>query len=173
MGRLFTIVLGLLLSTASFADVKTVARVDLEKYLGTWYEIERFPNSFQEDCLATKAEYSRRPGGKIDVKNTCKTKSGLTVANGIATVEDTRTNAKLKVSFVPFLNRFGIFAGDYWILALADDYSSVLVGHPERKYLWVLARTPTLSEGVLKELRGVAVREGFDVTKLKASPVWD
>ncbi len=153
--------------------VQTVDFVDLARYTGTWYEITKFPNSFQRGCLATKAEYGIRRDGKISVKNTCKRASGSdNVANAIATVADKKTNSKLKVSFVPFLNRFGLFAGDYWILDLADDYSYVLVGAPNREFLWILSRTPELDENIVEALKTVAQREGFDVSRLVATPVW-
>jgi apolipoprotein D and lipocalin family protein len=140
--------------------------------MGRWYEITRFPNSFQKKCLATKAEYGLRSDGKVTVKNTCKTTKGDNVANALARVVDKKTNAKLKVSFVPFFNRFGWFAGDYWILDLAADYSYVLVGSPDRNFLWVLSRTPTLDANIVEALKTTAQKEGFDVSRLVETPVW-
>ncbi len=154
------------------SPVQTVSSVDLTRYVGKWYEITRFPNSFQKKCLATTAEYSQRTDGKINVLNTCKTTKGVKVAKAIASVADKVTNSKLKVSFVPFFNRFGWFAGDYWILDLADDYSYVLVGSPNRDFLWVLSRTPTLDANIIEALKTVAQREGFDVSKLRDTPTW-
>jgi apolipoprotein D and lipocalin family protein len=113
-----------------------------------------------------------RNDGKVNVKNTCKTTKGENVAKAIARVADKTTQAKLKVSFVPFFNRFGWFAGDYWILDLASDYSYVLVGSPSREFLWILSRTPELDENIVENLKMVATREGFDVTRLVATPVW-
>lgn len=175
-----TIILFLSLLFASYAcasngsPVRTVDYVDIPSYLGEWYEIARFPNSFQRDCLATKATYSKRSTSKINVKNQCKTKTGkLKTARAIGHIANKRTNAKLKVSFVPFFNRFGWFAGDYWILDLASDYSFVLVGSPDRKFLWILSRTPTLGSDAIERLYSSAEREGFDTTKLVASPVWN
>jgi len=154
-------------------EVQTVSYVDLPSYLGTWYEIERFPNWFQKKCRSSKAEYSMRGKNKINVKNSCTTNKGLNVAHGIARVVDRRSNAKLKVSFVPFFNRFGWFAGDYWILDLAPDYSYVLVGSPDRNYLWILSRTTVLDPGIVDGLKGVAAREGFDISRLRPSPTWE
>lgn len=156
----------------STSSVQTVDFVDLTQYVGTWYEIEKFPNSFQKGCLATKAEYSIRRDGKINVVNTCKKAKGENVAKAIARVADKKTNAKLKVSFVPFFNRFGLFAGDYWILDLASDYSYVLVGSPSREFLWILSRTPELDSNIIENLNAVARREGFDVEKMEVTPVW-
>lgn len=162
-----------LVACASKGDpVQTVSSVDLGRYVGTWFEISRFPNSFQKQCLATKAQYSIRKDGKIDVKNSCKTQKGLNEVSAIARIADKTTNAKLKVSFVPFFNRFGWFAGDYWILDLASDYSYVLVGSPDRKFLWILSRTPTLDDNLIEALKTTAQREGFDVSKLVETPVW-
>jgi len=156
----------------SSTSVRTVDFVDLNQYTGTWYEIEKFQNSFQKGCLATKAEYSLRNDGKINVVNTCKTEKGEKVAKAIASVADKKTNSKLKVSFVPFFNRFGLFAGDYWILDLASDYSYVLVGAPNRKFLWILSRTPELDANIIENLKAVATREGFDVEKMTVTPTW-
>ena len=165
-------VMSLVACAATTSNVQTVNFVDLTQYVGTWYEIEKFPNSFQKDCLATKAEYSIRRDGKINVVNTCKQTKGENVAKAIASVADKKTNAKLKVSFVPFFNRFGLFAGDYWILDLASDYSYVLVGAPNRKFLWILSRTPQLDANIIENLKASARREGFDVEKLVVTPTW-
>ncbi len=143
--------------------LQTVDYVDVEQYLGLWYEIARFPNRFERDCEGVTAEYSMRDDGKIAVENTCHEGSPdgpVDVANGRARIVDEDTNAKLKVSF------FGPFWGDYWIIGLADDYSHALVGEPSGRYLWVLARTPTLApdvlEGVLDDLRDM----GYNVDAL-------
>ncbi len=176
--RLLSIVLGLTLSLVACAGgsnpnpVRTVDYVNVEQYMGKWYEITKFPNSFQKQCGATTAEYSLRADGKVNVKNSCKTKKGTDVAKAIARIADKTTNSKLKVSFVPFLNRFGLFAGDYWILDLAPDYSYVLVGSPNRNFLWILSRTPTLDANIIENLKAVAIREGFDVSRLRDTPVW-
>ncbi len=123
----------------------TVDFVDLDRYTGRWYEIARFPNSFEEGCEGVTADYARRDDGLISVVNTCR-KGGVdgevNVANGRARIADPETNAKLEVSF------FGPFWGDYWIIGLADDYSLSLVGEPQGHYLWILSRTPEISDDV-------------------------
>ncbi|HBS35049.1 MAG TPA: lipocalin [Parvularcula sp.] len=118
--------------------LRTVAAVDLERYLGTWYEIARYPNSFQKACEAVTATYTMRTDGLIGVRNECGAIDGARarVAEGRARVADAATNAKLKVSF------FGPFWGDYWIVDLDEDYSRAIVGEPSGRYLWVLAREP-------------------------------
>jgi apolipoprotein D and lipocalin family protein len=148
--------------------VTTVAKVDLDRYLGRWFEIATIVQSFQRGCNATQAEYSFREDGKIRVINTCRLGSPtgeVKSAEGRARVVDTETGAKLKVSF------FWPFEGDYWILALEDDgrgpYLAALVGSPDRKSLWILARETTLAPEVLARLLNRAKELGFDTSKLE------
>ena len=142
----------------------TVSHVDLTRYMGAWYEIARYPNSFQKGCVGSKATYSLMDDGKVSVLNECYDGSfsgKLRSAKGKAWVVDKGTNSKLKVSF------FWFFAGDYWIIDLADDYSYVVVGHPKRKYLWILSRTKTMEdstyEAILKRLVEI---HHYDTSKL-------
>jgi lipocalin len=103
----------------------TVERVELDRYLGTWYEIARYPAPFQEGCVATSADYSRRDGGGIRVLNSCRVETldgELREAEGRARIVDPESNAKLKVTF------FWPFWGDYWVLGLGPDYEWALVG---------------------------------------------
>lgn len=128
-------------------EVKTVSHVDIERYMGKWYEIARIPNSFQDQCTGNvTADYTLREDGKVEVVNSCLEKDGKTdTADGIAKIDDTETNAKLKVSFVSI---FGIqlFWGNYWILYLDENYENAAVGDPSRKYGWILSRKTALSE---------------------------
>lgn len=154
---------------------QTVSSVDPVKYMGLWYEIARYPQSFQKNCGATTAEYTLLKSGKVGVKNSCKRTDrdgSVKVAKAIAKVVNTKTNAELKVSFVPVLKYFGFFGGDYWILALGENYEYALVGGPDRKSLWILSRTPEISESLYNQLVDVAVSQGFDPAKLVKSPVW-
>lgn len=143
--------------------LQTVDHVELPRYLGTWYEIASFPQSFQKGCTATTASYSLRDDGKITVINRCRkdTLDGkLDEAKGLARVVDTTTNAKLEVSF------FRPFWGDYWIIDLDPEYRFAVVGHPGRDYLWILAREPQLApevyEGILERLS----EKSYDTTRL-------
>jgi len=143
--------------------LQTVAHVDLSSYVGTWYEIANFPQSFQRGCTATTATYTVRADGDIDVLNRCRKgsldgteKSGL----GRARVVDRATNAKLEVSF------FRPFWGDYWIIDLADDYSYAVVGHPGRDYLWILARTPTMPEATYQSVVTRLQAKGYETARL-------
>jgi apolipoprotein D and lipocalin family protein len=112
--------------------------VELERYLGRWYEMARYEAPFQKDCEGVTADYSLRQDGKIKVINSCR-KGGvdgkLEQAEGKAKIVDASNGAKLKVSF------FGPFYGDYWVLDRADDYSWSIVGEPSGRYLWILTRT--------------------------------
>ena len=112
--------------------------VELDRYLGRWYEMARYEAPFQNGCEAVTADYSLREDGQIKVANACRKGSvvgKLDQAIGKAKVVDIATGAKLKVSF------FGPFYGDYWVLDRADDYSWSIVGEPSGRYLWVLTRT--------------------------------
>ena len=142
----------------------TVPHVELNRYVGVWYEIARYPNSFQKGCVGSRATYSLIDDGKVSVLNECYDGSfsgKLRSAKGKAWVVDKETNSKLKVSF------FWFFAGDYWIIDLADDYSYVVVGHPKRKYLWILSRTKTMEDdtyaGILRRLVEI---HHYDTSKL-------
>jgi apolipoprotein D and lipocalin family protein len=149
--------------------VTAVEAVDLERYAGQWFEIARFPNRFQRQCAGdVRATYERRPDGRLDVINQCRATDGqTTIARGVARVVDTRTRAKLKVRFAPAALSFLPFVwGDYWVIGLADDYSWAVVGTPNREYLWILSRTPTLDETLLERAMSRARANGFDTSRL-------
>lgn len=158
---------------AQEAPVRTVDEVDLDRYLGDWYEIARFPNSFQRDCAGdVRASYARRGDGRIDVTNRCRDAGGgVDEAHGVARVVDEATSAKLEVRFAPaFLSFLPFVWGDYWILGLAEDYSWAVVGSPDREYLWILARTPTVGDGAYGAALDAARQNGFDVSRLVKTP---
>ena len=141
-----------------------VPKVDLQRYLGTWYEIATFPQRFQKGCVGVTAHYSLRSDGAIDVVNVCRdgTLDGkVRSVRGKAWVVDRSTNAKLKVRF------FWPFAGAYWIIELDKDYQWAVVGHPSRKYLWILGRTPQMDPSVYEDLLARISAKGYDLTKLK------
>lgn len=146
--------------------LQTVSSVDLSRYAGRWYEIARLPNRFQKDCASdVMATYTLRGDGKIAVLNQCRKASGeIKKARGVATVADTTTNAKLKVSF------FWPFSGDYWILDLGPNYEYAVVGEPRRKNLWILSREPGMSEELYRRLLGRAAAQGFDTSRMIRTP---
>ena len=147
--------------------LEVVPFVDLKRYAGDWYEIARYPHRFQEGCAGSKATYTLRTDGKIDVLNQCyeKTFSGkLRQAKGKAWIVDKTNNAKLRVSF------FWPFSGHYWIIDLGKNYEYAVVGHPDRTYLWILSRTKKMDEPVYQEILGSIAAKGYDVTKLTRTP---
>jgi apolipoprotein D and lipocalin family protein len=149
--------------TKRIGTVNTVPYVDLSKYTGKWYEISKIPNSFQKGCARnTTAEYKLREDRRIDVINKCIEDDGsVNEAEGLAKVEDEKTNAKLKVSFVSILG-IHLFWGDYWIIGLDKNYEYAVVGHPERKYGWILSRTPKLSDEKLQEAFSILKNNGYN-----------
>lgn len=150
-----------LMVTLQAAPPQVVAQVDLARYMGTWHEIAKFPNRFQRGCGCTTATYALRPDGKVAVANRCRGVDGSPkLAKGWAKVADSAVPAKLRVTF------FWPFFGDYWILALDPDYRHVLVGTPNRKYLWILARTPRMEESAYLALVQKAREQGFPVERL-------
>jgi apolipoprotein D and lipocalin family protein len=159
---LIALAVGFVSLTAAASDrrpLEVVRSVDLDRYLGTWYEIASYPAWFQRDCTAVTAEYGLREDGLISVVNSCRKGSlegKLKQSKGRAKVVDETTNAKLKVSF------FGPFWGDYWIIDLDPDYRWVVVGVPSRKYLWILSRTPTIDEVLYQEIVGRLPAVGYD-----------
>ena len=143
--------------------LKTVDFVDLSRYVGKWYEIARYPNKFQEGCVGSKATYSLSGDGKIKVINECYNKSfsgKIRSAEGKAWVVDQETNSKLKVSF------FWPFSGDYWIIDLGRNYEYAVIGHPARKYLWILSRTRSMNENLYQAILTMLHGQEYDTEKL-------
>ncbi len=141
------------------SELKTVNSVDLKKYTGKWYEIADIPQRFQKGCTCTTAEYSIREDGKIKVLNSCRKNSPtgkLKTATAKAWVVEGSNNSKLKVRF------FWPFTGKYWIIKLADDYSYAVVGHPSRKYLWILNRDPKMDEALYNSIITSVKEMGYD-----------
>lgn len=150
-----------LLSGSAFAgELKTVPFVDLNRYLGLWYEIASIPASFSKDCYNSTATYSVRPDGDIKVVNACATDKGPKSVEGKAWVVDAQTNAKLKVRF------FWPFTGNYWVIDLGRDYEYAVVGEPSREYLWVLSRNPHMSDAQLSAILKRAAAKEYDIRKV-------
>lgn len=147
------------------APMPTVERVDLARYVGTWYEQALLPNRFQAQCVAdTQARY-RSKGDAIEVRNRCRQADGsVSDITGVAQVVPDSGNAKLRVSF------FRPFYGNYWVLALDPDYRWVLVGEPTRKYGWVLSRSPVLSAEGLEAALSHAQALGYERQAFQRTP---
>ena len=157
----------LVLFSTALSAVSTVKSVDLQKYLGRWYQFAYFPNNFQpKDCALTTADYSLDTKGKIIVVNTCYSdKAGKSIkkqATGKAYPVD-KSNSKLKVSF------FWPFKGDYWIVKLDPQYRYSVVSDPKQKYLWILTRTQDLDKASWQEINSFLVKGGWDISKLSFS----
>ena len=152
--------LGALLGYAT--ELPTVSSVDLERYLGRWYEIVRFDHRFERGCSAVEAFYTLREDGMIGVKNSCflADENRTKEAHGRAYIVDETSNAKLKVTF------FWPFYGNYWIIDLAEDYRYAVVSEPSKEYFWILSRTPEMAQEDLDHILSSASTLGFDTSKL-------
>ena len=166
------LVLGSSQATAQQSDqaVKTIASLDVPRYLGTWYEIAKFPNWFQKKCVSnTKAVYTAKPDGNLRVLNSCKTAGGETSeAEGLARQIGAKDSPKLEVRFAPeWLSFLPLVWGDYWVIDLDSQYQVAAVSDPRREYLWVLSRTPQLDPKVYADLLQRLKQQQFDIQKLE------
>ncbi len=172
MNLILPILMGITLSSCASKpparDLPTVARVDVPKYMGKWHEIARLDMFFQKGCVDSTAEYALQPGGTVSVVNRCLKDGKPKSVRGTATVVDPQTNAILEVRFNEWFSAFIPRAkeGNYFIIWLAPDYSAAAVGTPNRKYLWLLSRTPTVSPARYKTMTDYCRSLGFPVDKL-------
>lgn len=147
--------------------LEVVSSVDVNEYLGTWYEIARYPNSFQKSCERSWVEYSLRDDSDIQVINKCiKFDGKLSKIKGKAWIYDESTNAKLKVQF------FWPFRANYWIIDLGENYEYAVVSEPRRKFLWILSRTKSMPEEQYQQILQRLTDKGFDISKLFVDP-WE
>jgi apolipoprotein D and lipocalin family protein len=151
-------------NTVLASEPETVEYVDLDRYLGKWYEIAAYPKWFQYGCKASEANYSFRDDGMLEVINSCRVHSvdgRWYSVKGKAKVVDNQSNAKLKV-------RFWFPAwGNYWIIDLDEDYQWAVVSDPKRKSLWILSRTRQMAPEILTPLLASLVERGYDMDRLK------
>jgi len=160
-------------SQASDLPVRTIVSLDVPKYLGTWYEIAKFPNWFQKKCVGnTKAVYSMRADNNLKVLNSCKNADGVvSEAEGTARQIGAQDSPKLEVRFAPaWLSFLPMVWGDYWVIDLDPQYQVAAVSDPKREYLWVLSRTPQLDKKVYEDLLQRLQAQQFDVRKLEITP---
>ncbi len=153
--------------------LESIEKLDLPRYLGRWYEISRYPNSFQRQCVADSvAQYSLLPDGDVQVDNRCARASGETQsAVGRAYRVGGEGSAKLKVRFAPqWLSFLPFVWGDYWVVDLDDAYELVAVSEPKREYLWVLSRAPKVDGARYAALLSRLAVKGFDVERLVLTP---
>ncbi|MDG2525283.1 lipocalin family protein [Stenotrophomonas sp. HITSZ_GD] len=153
------------------SDVVAIPSLDLQRYLGTWYEIARLPMRYEPaNATDVSAHYALDEDGKVNVRNRCRVEGKVEESVGQATPVDAG-NSKLEVSFLPEGLRWIPFTkGDYWVLKLDADYQVALVGTPNREYLWLLARQPQLDAASRLLFLDEARRQGFDLSKLIDTP---
>jgi apolipoprotein D and lipocalin family protein len=150
--------------------LRAIPALDVPRYMGTWYEIAKYPNWFQKKCSgATQAHYSLLGDGRVKVLNRCRTAGGeLSEASGMARQLGSSTSAKLQVRFAPAWFSFLPFVwGDYWVIELDEHYQLVAVSEPKREYLWILSRTPRVDPAVYNALLARLRQKGFDLNKLE------
>ncbi len=163
---LLSVFLGLAACGSSYRDsdvaMTSIASFDAEKYAGLWYEVARFPVSFQEGCTNTQAEYRLKDEGELTVRNACFRDGSLSVIEGSARVVGPG-RLKVRLGAIPF-------PADYWVLWVDEDYQTAVVGVPSGRAGWVLNRTPDISEDRLLAARGVLDFNGYDVSALEMTP---
>ena len=139
----------------------TVKEVDLKRYAGKWYEIASMPEPFEKGCACSTAEYTLNPGGYVEVVNRCLQDGKEKEVKGKAFPVEGSNNSELEVQF------FWPIKGKYFIMALDEDYQYALVGHPNRRHLWILSRYPEMEEDVYLDYLQLARSEGFEINKLE------
>lgn len=153
--------------------LKPVASLDVPRYLGTWYEIAKYPNRFQKHCASdTRADYSLLDDGRLQVINRCvKADGSLSEAVGVARQIGSSDSPILKVRFAPaWLAFVPMVWGSYWVIDLDPQYQLAAVSEPKRKYLWVLSRTPEVDAEAYLQLLNRLEAGGFDLARLERSP---
>lgn len=154
-------------------ELKTVAAVDLKQYSGKWFEIAKYPNKFQKQCVGnTTATYTIKQENKIEVLNTCVKKDGtVDDAKGDARITDKATNAKLEVRFAPgFLSFIPAVWGNYWIIDLEQNYQYAAIGDPKREYFWILSRKAEMDDATYQNILRRAEVQGFNPAKVVKTP---
>ena len=160
------------------APLAALPSMDVPAYMGTWYQVAWFPNRFQSQCASdTAATYRQLEGGQVEVINRCRLADGrLDEVTGVArpagsTLAGNQLQpAQLEVSFLPRALRWLPIWGSYWVIQLADDGRYAVVSEAQRKYLWVLSRTPQLLPADQTEIRSRLVQQGFDLSRWQAHP---
>lgn len=148
---------------------KTAGQVDLKRYQGKWYELARLPMRYQAGCEQSEAHYNLRPDGSFGLLNRCRTLGDEWLrAEGRAYIEAPGHTDRLWVEFDNWFTRLvpGVARGEYWILYVDERYRTAVVGSPDRKYLWILSRTPSLPAWEREHLLAKARQQGYDTSRL-------
>lgn len=155
------------------AELKSVGSVDLKQYSGKWFEIAKYPNKFQKQCVGnTTATYTLKTNGRLEVLNECVTKDGsLDSAKAEGKIADKSSNAKLKVRFAPGALSFLPFVwANYWIIDLEPNYEYAVIGEPKREYLWILSRKPEMADAAYQEILRKVETLGYNPGKMEKTP---
>ena len=159
---------------ASLPPLSTIANLDLPRYMGTWYELARYPNRFQSDCSGSAvATYALQPEGGVRVVNRCPQAGGqMDEAVGEARRVGAAGSPRLQVRFAPeWLSWLPWVWGDYWVVDLDPAYQLAVVSEPSREYLWVLSRTPQVAPADWNALIARLRQAGFDPARLQGPAV--
>jgi apolipoprotein D and lipocalin family protein len=172
---ILSLLIGGSLQAADSHELQTVPYVDLNRYMGTWYQIARLQEPWLRECDHNPmAIYTMKPDGTIHVLNQCQADNFFTKiqkVEGTAEIVDQKTHAKLKISFDHPNNFKWLFSGDYWIIQLADDYSYAVVSEPTEKHIWILSRTPSIAEDVYQSILDKLVMQMPDLNILNVLPM--
>lgn len=158
---------------ASTAPLTAVDALDVQRYVGTWHEIARYPNWFQRKCVGqVTADYALDSDGSLKVLNRCRlANDDFDEAKGTALQQGGTTSARLKVSFAPaWLSFIPFLWGDYWVIDIDADYQLAAVSEPGRDYLWVLSKTPRVDPARYQALLERLAARGFDIPKIELTP---
>ena len=169
--------LPLLLTACSFsalaqAELATIPSLNVSRYMGTWYEVAKYPNRFQKNCASnTSAVYEAQSNGTVRVTNRCTEEDGnVREAAGEARQIGNATSPKLEVRFAPAWLSFLPFVwGDYWVIDLDAEYQLAAVSEPSREFLWILSRTATPNNLAYNQLLERLAKKGFDLKKMEVS----
>ena len=151
-------------------SLKSISVLDVPRYMGTWYEIAKFPAWFQRKCVAdTHADYTLQPDGRVQVINRCRQENGeMKEAVGSARQIGGATSSKLEVRFAPaWLSFIPAVWGDYWVIDLDAAYQLVAVSGPKQEYLWILSRSPKVEPGAYAALLARLAAKGIDIQRLE------
>lgn len=162
----------LVTGSAHATPPQPIEQLDLDRYLGKWYELAKYPNRFQKQCVSdTTAHYAAREDGRVQVINQCRTADGsFDSAEGVARLAGPEGSPKLEVRFAPaWLSWVPLVWGNYWVIDLDADYTLAAVSEPSREYLWILSRTPEVQPERLNALIARLEARGFDVSRIERS----
>jgi len=154
------------------APLEAIASLDVPRYMGTWYEVAKYPNWFQKRCIAnTSATYAIQPNGMLQVLNRCQKEDGsMSEALGAAKQVGDANSPKLEVRFAPAWLSFLPFVwGNYWVIDLDPQYQLAAVSEPSRKYLWILSRTKTVEPKAYEALLQRLKQQGFNLDAIEIS----